>query len=523
MDCPQAWRLAHRWLDQCKNHELCTRRPEHWLADEDWLPTRLIYWDPFDESHVRVVVVEEKTAENLRPYVTLSHCWGNVETLKLTTETIGQLTAGIPTSALPNLLFDAVTIARKIGARSPWVDKMCIIQDSEDDWRREAALMQHVYANTFCNIAALHARDDTEKILRSRNPAEYEPFKLLIRSHPSKTFHVFVHQPHAEHSLLSKRGWCFQESILSPRSLCFGKSQMEWECRSHHASEAFPVFEQHSRPTSTISRMKSIIAFPSSQGSQRSISIRPRTRYRYFHTWGDLVSDYSKRRLTKSSDKLIALSGVARALSAAIGEYIAGMWKPYLDLELLWRNHNVSGLRTAYRPREYQAPSWSWASLESGVCYPLWGRRLGRLQTLWTIVETQVDEVDGDPFGQLSGGFIRTRAHVVPSEGTQRPLRVDDNEGAADVDGKTRLKYKVYGMETLDIYFDDERAGSLPAPSNIVLVPAIRDDGLRGDILGLVLCRADESQYRRLGMFEIAASVGEREFSKWPESTITII
>ena len=127
MDCPQTWHLAHRWLDQCQSHELCSRRPEHWLKDEDWLPTRLITWDPFDESHVRVVVAKQQNVENLRPYVTPSHCWGNVDTLKL-----------------PNLLFDTVTIARRIGARSIWVDKMCIIQDSDHDWRKEAALMEYV-------------------------------------------------------------------------------------------------------------------------------------------------------------------------------------------------------------------------------------------------------------------------------------------------------------------------------------------------------------------------------------------
>ena len=143
-------------------------------------------------------------------------------------------------------------------------------------------------------------------------------------------------------------------------------------------------------------------------------------------------------------------------------------------------------------------------------------------------MEIQVDHVAGDPFGQLSGGYILVRARVVPSEWMQRPLRLDDNEGDVEVDGKMRLKYEICGMATSRIHFDDEGSASLPALDNIVLIPAVRERGRTAHgreqaILGLVLCRADESRYRRVGMFKITASVGEREFAKWPESTLTVI
>jgi hypothetical protein len=38
----------------------------------------------------------------------------------------------------------------------------------------------------------------------------------------------------------SKRGWCFQETYLSPRSIYFGKRQMWFECRCTFANELFP-------------------------------------------------------------------------------------------------------------------------------------------------------------------------------------------------------------------------------------------------------------------------------------------
>ena len=104
---------------------------------------------------------------------------------------------------------------------------------------------------------------------------------------------------------------------------------MEWECRSDLASEALPLFKKSSRYSPVLSGMKSMIAFPSShQPQDYDISLETPdhvTQYRYFQAWGKIVSNYSKRQLTKSSDKFIAFSGVARALSTAIGEYVAGM------------------------------------------------------------------------------------------------------------------------------------------------------------------------------------------------------
>jgi hypothetical protein len=38
-----------------------------------------------------------------------------------------------------------------------WIGSLYIVQDSEDDWKREPALMMSVFAEAFCNIAATAA------------------------------------------------------------------------------------------------------------------------------------------------------------------------------------------------------------------------------------------------------------------------------------------------------------------------------------------------------------------------------
>ena len=85
----------------------------------------------------------------------------------------------------------------------------------------------------------------------------------------------------------------------------------------------------------------------------------------HFHKrWFQLVTMYTAGQLTQESDKLIAMSGVAKAVQ---GEksliYLAGLWKEYIHLDLLWCMKDVPSAR----PAVYLAPSWSWASVNGKV------------------------------------------------------------------------------------------------------------------------------------------------------------
>ena len=84
------------------------------------------------------------------------------------------------------------------------------------------------------------------------------------------------------------------------------------------------------------------------------------------------------RKLTKGTDKLIALSGLAHSYyeregkpgvshkdykDGHRGKYGAGLWEADMPSALLWRS------RSAQRPSEYRAPSWSWASVDGHISY----------------------------------------------------------------------------------------------------------------------------------------------------------
>jgi hypothetical protein len=83
--------------------------------------------------------------------------------------------------------------------------------------------------------------------------------------------------------------------------------------------------------------------------------------------WAAIVETYSGTQLTKEEDKLIALSGVIQEMEQILhSECLAGIRRRDLPLQLLWSVPKAECCAVT-RPINSQAPSWSWASLDSRV------------------------------------------------------------------------------------------------------------------------------------------------------------
>lgn len=68
---------------------------------------------------------------------------------------------GIDVPALPLTFQDAIEVTRKLRFRYLGVDALCIIQDSEEDWSREASNRTSFLEYSWLNIAAAGSdRDD---------------------------------------------------------------------------------------------------------------------------------------------------------------------------------------------------------------------------------------------------------------------------------------------------------------------------------------------------------------------------
>lgn len=121
--------LAASWLDKCASHENC---PPQALVP---LPNRLIEIpQEGQECKLHISAPGEKGH-----YVTLSHCWGSTATSSLKRANIEKFQREIRLEDLSRSFQDAIVITRCLDFRFLWIDAICIIQDSVDDWAHESS------------------------------------------------------------------------------------------------------------------------------------------------------------------------------------------------------------------------------------------------------------------------------------------------------------------------------------------------------------------------------------------------
>lgn len=82
---------------------------------------------------------------------------------------MADLERGFPLRDLPKTIRETVQVTRKkIGIRYLWVDPICIVQDSVEDWESEAVRMSGVHGSSYCTIMAPDGRDSDEGLFRPR-------------------------------------------------------------------------------------------------------------------------------------------------------------------------------------------------------------------------------------------------------------------------------------------------------------------------------------------------------------------
>jgi Heterokaryon incompatibility protein (HET) len=98
------------------------------------LPARLLDLSRYTEKH-RLYVVEsgQLSAETVR-YTALSHCWGGLQLVSLTTRNYKRLQRnGEPAKHLPKTFRDAVEASLALDISYLWIDSLCIIQNSQKE------------------------------------------------------------------------------------------------------------------------------------------------------------------------------------------------------------------------------------------------------------------------------------------------------------------------------------------------------------------------------------------------------
>lgn len=324
---------------------------------------------------------------------------------------------------------------------------------------------------------------------------------------------------------LNQRAWVYQERLLAPRVLHLGSRQAFWECSETEACEVFPA----GLPTPLRSLFKvwaSHLLFNARLASSSSEILPDNysdadlfdSENEMLTLWWQVVKGYNRGGLTKHEDKLTAIAGVAQEMQTCLkDEYVAGLWKKHLLQHLVWfvavsEPDSDWQWGQKSRPKFYQAPSWSWASVNERV------ENLANFDSvpLATVLDYKVTLAANSEFGRVTGGYIRIRGHLTQATFCASDKKLRKNWAEDDVDKVILRSGSSTKTLVLPTLIPDVRVG-VPSPvddgtpsypvrdaigsRDFYLLPMCENEG---GWVGLLLQRAKTGTrglYQRLGAF----------------------
>jgi hypothetical protein len=388
------------------------------------MPSRLLSIGSHDSDVVRL----KEIAGFSEPYVALSHCWGRDSTKVPMTKsgTYEARTREIPWEELSRTFQDAIRFSRMIGFRFIWIDSLCIIQDSQEDWESELIKMGSIYCEAILVLSATAAEDGRIGLFPERDrifpiqsmQKEYDhesehlsfqaPSQTLhfniginsIRQSPGNTWPLFKvsrrHLSEATETEREQRGWALQERLLATRVAHFTAIEVIWECNEQAACECGYLDTMLELDDSLKSLYDKVL-------------MNATKRMNSADYWCQLVETYSERQLTEESDKFPAISGMARQFhDIDMGDYVAGIWSRYAVKMLLWFPHRGRLGARHTRAEFYTAPSWSWASVIGKIDWDFGYFRFEEMpEVVAEVHNIKCEYSTKDDFGKLSGGKLK--------------------------------------------------------------------------------------------------------------------
>lgn len=409
------------WIDDCiLNHAECRG------SSTSWVPTRLLEISCKDsDMNIRLIETHHPPLPTESPFAALSHMWGNMKTnprgpLRTVMANYEQMREMIPTENLSQNFIDMARACVSLGIQYMWIDSLCIIQDSMEDWTREAALMHLVYRNAKVTIVATSATSSHDGFLRrgidtipavkiaysvehadttGTNQRASQSMIVCRYEDPLEKYFIFG----VSRSKWNTRGWTMQERSLSTRCIHFCRNRIFFECRKGVWSEENEPLQEQDLVNSVLWGRGAIISFAD-----------------LYQHWQLFLAEYCHRDLTVATDKLPAIQSVAEEIKKVTGfEYLpfAGMWLHNLRSKLLWF---VVGVTDKSRPLRWRAPSWSWASVDGSLMFWQYPFRNTETSPPGTILHTlskcpfevlATDESHPDPRSETRG-FLKVQTLV---------------------------------------------------------------------------------------------------------------
>ncbi|KAK9788205.1 putative Heterokaryon incompatibility domain-containing protein [Seiridium cardinale] len=373
------------WIKHCTaghDHARTTRCGPFAGAE---LPPRVIEVSGDDDASIHVKLVEPESGSHAR-YVALSYCWGPAQYNTLTTieANYHQHCLEIPVAKTAKTLRDAMLVTRQLGLQYLWIDALCIIQDSDSDKDLQISKMRSIFENAFITIVAAAGENASSGFLEMPTQQNDIAFQLPYR-HPEdeegSMGTIYAIEADTKQSMkdqpINLRAWTLEERLLSRRKIIYFEDRVAWECYDISLADS-----------GEIENMGDDMRIPARilhAGDARFTSgpfTADELEWAVHTEWLKNIEWYTTRELTRPSDKLRAVGGIAQKYQTVLQvEYLAGLWQGHVLAGLLWRrivDNEGDSLRA--RPAKYRAPSWSWASIDGKIEYSWPDREEGSLE-----------------------------------------------------------------------------------------------------------------------------------------------
>jgi hypothetical protein len=458
-----------QWLADCVGtHKRCAIRSITWT--DSMRPARLLDVTVVDIHGNPGLRLIETVPGKSYTYVCLSHRWDEgIDPHKTTIENLADKLASINLTNLPGNFRDAVDITRKVDIPYLWIDSLCVIQEGDEghDLEKEIAKMGYIYQNAHLVIAAVSSSNSNAgcfiqdqwpdvclQLQDSNGGSHVIGARMLDRK--GKAFTI---SDVNDHYPLLTRAWVFQERLLSTRLVQCNYGEFQYACLESLTCECTAsTLAPH--PSNKATRNATYLGerhmlLNGSQVLRNQGSLSNWKRNVLFY-WRTLTHEYMQHSISYSSDVLPAIGGCAQVLAHHLQvyedqnmsahklephrvQYVAGMWKDTLAMDLLWhvrfqtypapRDSNGEAIRrfepgfARIRPLDSTAPSWSWASIPMGrtIAHIGWDDRNHEWISTQLLLDDDVlkevhckPKFDGNPFGKLATAYLRLEAILYP-------------------------------------------------------------------------------------------------------------
>ncbi|KAI5918983.1 HET-domain-containing protein [Camillea tinctor] len=368
-------KLLKRWYEKCiANHGESCSKPSWMGADVGTWPRNLRLID------IQQGCIVDVPPEAQPTYFALSYVWGDNQGLfRATTANLESLKrpGALTAQSLPKTLADALHLTHAMGVSYLWVDRLCVLQDSDPDQAVQIPQMDRVYARAAVTLVAAHGHNAHAGLpgINGTSREDPTPIENLARVAPGlAVMSVLQLDERYLNSTWRTRGWTFQEGLCARRTLIISSEQVFWLCPSARCCESLAL-EAFPR---TVAGPADI---PTAVGSGHAVFAEDANGGFAYNGLDALVRAYCARELSVEGDALDAFQGVL----AAVGAANAGMrfhWGHAagvrFDESLAWLNfpmgeqargevvpeRRVAVHRLRDREdgtvREVRFPSWSW-------------------------------------------------------------------------------------------------------------------------------------------------------------------